>query len=92
MKRLGKVLHFSKVSKRLIVRSHLPGAFKGYVVDRTGYVIGEVEEVFGPTDKPYYALKPSPKIDPLRYVGEEVFIAPKTSKDAPKRRKKAVGR
>lgn len=90
MRRLGKVLHFSKVSKRLIVRANMPGAFKGYVVDRTGYVIGEVEEVFGPVDKPYYALKPSPKIDPSKYVGEEVFIAPKTlqDEDVPKKHKK----
>lgn len=91
MRRLGKVLHVSKVSKRLIVRSNIAGALKGYVVDRTGYMIGEVDEVFGPADGPYYAVRPSRKVDPAKYVGEEVFIAPHEERE-PKKRGKRVSR
>jgi len=88
LRKLGKVLHFSNVSKRLIVKSRGPGVSKGYVVDRTGYVIGVVDEVFGPVDQPYYALRPSKRIDPEKYVGEEVFIASNQTRKNTERRKR----
>ncbi|MEM0271069.1 MAG: hypothetical protein QW514_00800 [Thermoprotei archaeon] len=68
--------HFSKVSKRLIVKSKEANPIKGYVTDKTGYIIGKVDEVFGPVDEPYYAIKPRAKIDPSKYLDEEVFLVP----------------
>lgn len=88
MRKLGKVLHVSKVTRRLIVKSYNTSVSKGYVVDRTGYVVGRVDDVFGPIDAPYYAVKPSPNIDPAKYVGEEVFIAPEVERAEGKRRRR----
>jgi len=63
LRKLGKVLHYSKVSKRLIVKSKEAEPVRGYVADKTGYIIGKVDEVFGPTNEPYFAVKPYSKIE-----------------------------
>jgi RNA-binding protein involved in rRNA processing len=76
LRKLGKVLHYSKVSKRLIVKSKEADPVRGYVADKTGYIIGKVDEVFGPTGEPYFAIKPYSKIEPTKYLGEEVFLVP----------------
>ncbi len=91
MRKLGKALHVSSVTKRLIVRSSGQEALQGYVADKTGYVIGRVDEVFGPVFKPYYAVKVFPKVDPSKYIDEELYVAPYTSSDkgSPRNTKKA---
>jgi RNA-binding protein len=85
LRKLGKVLHYSKVSKRLIVKSKEAEPVRGYVADKTGYIIGKVDEVFGPTNEPYFAVKPYSKIEPTKYVGEEVFLVPYSEQKVKKR-------
>jgi|GEM_PF-867518 RNA-binding protein len=78
MRKLGVVVHYSGVTKRLIVRAVDQTVPHGYGVDLNGYVVGKIDEVFGPVSKPYCALRPSKKIDPYKYVGEQLFLLPQT--------------
>jgi rRNA processing protein Gar1 len=86
MRKLGKVIHYSSVTKRLIAKAADQVEMQGYGVDLNGYVVAKIDEVFGPVSKPYYALKPSKKIAPLKYVGEQLFFLPQAAVKRPKRR------
>lgn len=74
MKKLGKVLHVSPVTKRLILRCSEQLLPKGYVVDATGFVVGKIDDVFGPVTRPYCAVKLARGIDPEKYVGSQLFV------------------
>jgi rRNA processing protein Gar1 len=76
MRRLGKVLHVSNVTGRLIVRGAHGDQVekKGYVIDGTGHVIGTIDEVFGPVARPYYAVKVPRTAGIEAYIDQNVFV------------------
>ena len=73
MRRLGKVLHFSK-SRSLIVRCEQTGFVKigTRTCDSKLKEIGKVHDLFGPVSAPYIAVLPT-VTSPARYVGRIVY-------------------
>lgn len=88
MRRLGRVLHLSSVTGRLIVRGANGEAVekKGYVTDATGRVIGIIDEVFGPITRPYYAVKTPKNTRIESYIDQNVFVLVRSDKKKNRRR------
>lgn len=74
MRRLGKILHFSK-SHSLILKlesKKLP-SLKKEVYDSKLKKIGIIFDIFGPTSSPYVSIKPIVH-EPKNLVGRVVYI------------------
>jgi rRNA processing protein Gar1 len=73
LRRLGKVLHFSK-SRSLIVRCEQTGFVKigTRTCDSKLKEIGKVHDLFGPVSSPYVAIIPTSP-SPAKYVGRIVY-------------------
>ncbi|MCL5788203.1 MAG: hypothetical protein M1357_00075 [Candidatus Marsarchaeota archaeon] len=75
LRKLGKGMHVSSATGRLIVEAQTVEYSQSYCVDSTGFVIGRVDEFFGPCTKPFAAVKTGRGVDPRKYVGQQLFLA-----------------
>lgn len=91
MKKLGKISHISNRGK-IIVRSDNTPGFGLPVFNENKKRIGTVQDVFGPTKKPYITVKAYAKnTENLENrVGETLFVSskPKSEWGRKKRKKK----
>ncbi len=73
MRRLGKILHFSK-SRSLIVKCEQAGFVKigTRACDSKLKEIGRVHDLFGPVSSPYLAIRPI-VLAPAKYVNRVVY-------------------
>jgi len=89
MKKLGKISHISSKGK-IIVRSDNTLGFGLSVFDENRKKIGIVQDIFGPTKKPYITVKVyaknTEKID--KRVGETIFVSSKPLKKWGRRKRK----
>ncbi|MGZ7120250.1 MAG: H/ACA ribonucleoprotein complex subunit GAR1 [Methanobacterium sp.] len=89
MKKLGKISHISNRGK-IIVRSDNTPGFGLPVFDENKKRIGTVQDIFGPTKKPYITVKAiaknSEKIE--KRVGETVFVSSKPLKKWGRKKRK----
>jgi len=89
MKKLGKISHISSKGK-IIVRSDNTPGFGISVFDENRKKIGIVQDIFGPTKKPYITVKVYAKntenID--KRVGETIFVSSKPLKKWGRRKRK----
>ncbi|MEN4017952.1 MAG: Gar1/Naf1 family protein [Methanobacterium sp.] len=89
MKKLGKISHISSKGK-IIVRSDTTPGFGLSVFNENNKKIGIVQDIFGPTKKPYITVKVYAKntesLD--KRVGEAVFVSSKPLKKWGRRKRK----
>jgi len=73
LRRLGKILHFSK-SQSLIVKCEQVGFVKigTKACDSKLKEIGRVDDLFGPVTAPYVSIRPTSN-SPVKYVGRIVY-------------------
>jgi RNA-binding protein len=73
LRRLGKILHFSK-SRSLIVKCDQAGFVKigTRACDSKLKEIGKVQDLFGPVSAPYLSIRPAIP-SPTRYVGRVAY-------------------
>jgi RNA-binding protein len=73
LRRLGKIIHFSK-SRSLIVKCDQTGFVKigSIACDSKLKEIGKVQDLFGPVSAPYIAIRPV-AVSPAKYVGRIVY-------------------
>lgn len=89
MKKLGKISHISSKGK-IIVRSDNTPGFGLSVFNEDRKKIGVVQDIFGPTKKPYITVKVYAKntenID--KRVGEAMFVSSQPLKKWGRRKRK----
>ncbi len=44
------------------------------LVDDSLTDVGRIVDVFGPVDRPYFAVSPAPDVHPPRLVGERLYV------------------
>ena len=73
MRRLGKILHFSK-SRSLIVKCDQAGFVRigTRACDSKLREIGKVQDLFGPVSAPYVSIRPA-SASPTKYVGRIAY-------------------
>ena len=73
MRRLGKILHFSK-SRSLIVKCDETGFVKigTKTCDSKLREIGKVQDLFGPVSAPYLSIRPQTP-SPTKFVGRIAY-------------------
>lgn len=73
LRRLGKILHFSK-SRSLIVKCDQTGFVKmgTRACDSKLKELGKVHDLFGPVSSPYLAIRPT-VVSPAKYVGRIAY-------------------
>ena len=71
--RLGAVLHVSKSSGNLVLKTIRDVKIGESVTDDSGKKIGVIFDVFGPVNTPYISIKARLN-DPESIVGEELYI------------------
>jgi len=74
LKRLSKIIHFSK-SRNLIVKleDNICPKLGQIVYDSKLREVGRIHDIFGPTSKPYVSITPTIP-DPESLVGRIVYI------------------
>jgi len=77
---LGYVLHVSKGSGNLILRSESETRIGQYVFDKRGRKVGSVFDIFGPVEQPYISVRYDG--EPENIKGKPLFLVEQ------KRRKK----
>ncbi len=89
MKKLGKVSHISSRNK-IILRSDKTPGFGLAVFNKAEKKIGIVQDVFGPTKKPYITVKVYAKnTENLeKRVGETLFVSSKPIKKWGRKKRK----
>ncbi|MBD3206788.1 hypothetical protein GF319_10670 [Candidatus Bathyarchaeota archaeon] len=85
-KKIGKTLHQSNSSKKVIIKLEEQASIGDYVYDDKGEKFGEIFDIIGPVDSPLASLKLDEEDSPPK-SGSSVFIRPRT-----KRRGKRRGR
>ena len=71
--RVGSVLHVSRSSGNLILKSKTEVKIGDVVRDNKGKNIGRIFDVFGPVHDPYLSVKPR-KGDPAGLVGKALYV------------------
>ena len=73
MRRLGKIIHFSK-SRSLIVKCEKAGFVKigTNTCDSKLKEIGKIQDLFGPVSAPYLSIRPA-NPSPAKYVGRIAY-------------------
>jgi len=75
LKRLGKVLHFSKSRSLIVKLTAKPSTNIGSrVLDSRLREVGIVQDIFGPVASPYVSIRPVLS-DPSSLVGKVVYVA-----------------
>lgn len=74
MRRLGKILHFSK-SRSLIVKCDQTRFVKigSKACDSKLKEIGKIQDLFGPVPSPYVSIRPT-VTSPTKYVGRIAYL------------------
>lgn len=78
-KQIGKTLHQSKSSKKVIVNLEEQASIGDYVYDNKGEKIGELFDIIGPVDSPLASIKLDDEDSPPK-AGNPLFIRPRTKK------------
>ncbi|MFW9909715.1 MAG: H/ACA ribonucleoprotein complex subunit GAR1 [Candidatus Thorarchaeota archaeon] len=73
MRRLGTVLHITNRGA-IIVQTDKSPPLGAKVADKKAQIIGQIHDVFGPTNKPYVSIRAKDRENAQKLVGQPVYL------------------